>query len=110
MLSLLAPTDAGTTPSPVERNRRVLWGAFALLSVLLAAYVVAQIVRPNGTYWTWLDGWSVVVWEIVVCALALARGFVGRRGRMVALTLGTSLLCWAIGDLALTIESLGGAT
>src|ERR1700689_961843 len=108
MVSLLPQTAPGTPPA--APSRRLLWPAFAVLSALLGAYVVSLIVRPNGSYWTWLDGWSVVGWEIVVCALAMARGFVGRRGRMVALTLGTSLLCWAIGDLALTIESLGGAT
>jgi diguanylate cyclase len=109
MVSLLAPTAPGTPPK-AGPSGRLLWGAFAVLSALLAAYVVSLLVRPNGSYWTWLDGWSVVGWEIVVCALAIARGIVGRRGRIVALTLGVSLLCWAIGDLALTIESLGGAT
>ena len=74
------------------------------------AYFASLIIRPNGSNWTWLDGWGVVVWEVVLCAMAIARGFVGQRGRMVALALGLSIALWAIGDLTLTIESLGGAT
>jgi diguanylate cyclase (GGDEF)-like protein len=82
----------------------------AVLGGLLAAYLGSLIVRPDGSYWTWLDGWSVVVWELIVSAIAIARGVMHRRGRVVAFTLGLSILCWTIGDLALTTESLGGAT
>jgi diguanylate cyclase (GGDEF)-like protein len=87
-----------------------MWAAYWVLGALLVAYTASLVIRPNGSDWTWLDGWSVVVWEIVVCGLALARGVSHRRGRMVAFALGGSILCWAVGDLALTIESLGGAT
>jgi diguanylate cyclase (GGDEF)-like protein len=80
------------------------------MSALLAAYFVSIVVRPNGSDWTWLDGWAVVVWEVVVCAMAIAKAFLRRRGRMVALALGLSALCWAIGDGFLTAESLGGAS
>jgi diguanylate cyclase len=110
MVSLLSQTDPREASTKADPGRRWLWTAFGVFGVLLAAYFASLIVRPNGTYWTWLDGWGVDGWEIIVCALAVARGILRRRGRAVALTLGCSLLCWAVGDLVLTIESLGGAT
>jgi diguanylate cyclase (GGDEF)-like protein len=105
-------------PSMVDARRprvlrtapRWLWAAYGLFGILLVAYGVSLALRPNGSNWTWLDGWSVVVWEIIVCAMAIARGVLYRRGRAVAFALGLSILAWAIGDLALTIESLGGRT
>jgi diguanylate cyclase (GGDEF)-like protein len=91
-------------------GRRILWATFGLMGVLLAAYFASLVIRPSGSDWTWLDGWSVVAWELIVCALGIARGFLRQRGRVVALTLGCSLLCWSVGDLFLTAESLGGKT
>ena len=42
--------------------------------------------------------------------MCLARGFVERRGRATAFVLGAALLSWAIGDVVVTVQSLGGAT
>ena len=47
---------------------------------------------------------------MVLSALCIGRAFVKRPGRLVALTLGIGLLAWTLGDISLTIESLGGAT
>jgi len=110
MVSLLPQTAPDSSPTRADQGRRRLWAALAVLGGLLAAYLGSLIVRPDGSYWTWLDGWSVVVWELIVSAIAIARGVMHRRGRVVAFTLGLSILCWTIGDLALTTESLGGAT
>ena len=88
----------------------MVWAVYGVLGALLLAYAVSVMVRPNGSSWTWLDGWTVVIWEVVVCGLAIGKGLSQRRGRVVALALGLSILCWAIGDLALTWESLGGVT
>ena len=60
---------------------RWLWGVYGLFGILLVAYGVSLAIRPNGSNWTWLDGWSVVVWEIFVCAIAIARGVLNRRHR-----------------------------
>jgi diguanylate cyclase len=57
-----------------------------------------------------VDGWMIDGFELIVVALCLARGFTRRSGRRVALFLGASLLAWTLGDVALTVESLGGAT
>jgi diguanylate cyclase len=84
--------------------------AYALLGCLLLGFTVSLIVRPAGAYTTWLDGWAVDAFEVVVCALAFARAFRGRPARAVTLTLGVSMLMWTAGDIALTIESLHGAT
>ena len=42
--------------------------------------------------------------------MCLARGFVERRRRATAFVLGAALLSWAIGDVVVTVQSLGGAT
>jgi diguanylate cyclase (GGDEF)-like protein len=110
MVSLL-PHTAGDSPPREERSsRRALWTAYWVAAALLVAYLASLIVRPNGSDWTWLDGWAVVIWEIVICGMAIARGITRRRGRVMALALGFSIFAWAMGDLALTIESIGGAT
>ena len=57
-----------------------------------------------------LSGWGVDVFELAVAALCGARAFVGRPRRAMPLFLGGGLLCWCAGDVALTIESLGGHT
>jgi diguanylate cyclase (GGDEF)-like protein len=110
MVSLLPRTAQGTPPRGRSAARPWLWSVYGLCGALLLAYLVSLIIRPRGSSWTWLDGWAVVVWELFVCSLAISRGVIRRRGRVVALTLGPAILCWAIGDLVMTVESLGGAT
>jgi diguanylate cyclase (GGDEF)-like protein len=97
-------------PPRREKALRVLWGVFAVMTVLLVAYVISVFVRPNGSNITWLDGWAVVVFEVVLSFMCIARAFVKHRGRAVAATLGIATMCWAIGDALLTAESLGGAS
>jgi diguanylate cyclase (GGDEF)-like protein len=87
-----------------------VWGVFAALGLLLAAYCGFLTDQPNHQYTTWLDGWSVDAVELVAGALCVAQGFMRTRGRAVPLVLGAALLSWAFGDVVLTIESLGGAT
>ncbi len=91
-----------------DRPGRAIWGVFALLGVLLAAYLLFLTLRPSGQYSPWLDGWLVVAFELVASALCLARGFTRVRHRRVAFAMGLASLSWTIGDLVLTIESLGG--
>jgi diguanylate cyclase (GGDEF)-like protein len=91
-------------------GRWTVWAVFGVLALLLAAYCAFLIDQPNHQYSTWLDGWGIDAVELVAGSLCVAQGFVRTRGRAVPIVLGISLLSWAIGDVVLTIESLGGAT
>ena len=82
--------------------------SLGVLTALLTAYFVSLLVRSSSDRPAWLDGWGVDVFELVACSLAIGRGLMRRPGRWVALTLGAAALMWALGDVALTIESLGG--
>jgi diguanylate cyclase (GGDEF)-like protein len=86
------------------------WVAYGLLGFLLLGYLVSLIVRPAGAYSTVLDGWSVDVFEIVVCAMAFGRAFRRDTAGVVSVALGGAILLWTLGDVAVTIESLGGST
>jgi diguanylate cyclase len=81
-----------------------------VLALGLVAYLVSLIVRPAGAYSTVLDGWTVDGFEAILCALAFARAIRAGSRRAVSLALGAAMLAWTLGDVALTIESLGGAT
>jgi methyl-accepting chemotaxis protein len=84
---------------------------FAVLTLVLVVYAGSLIVRgPNGASPTWLDGWGVAVFELVASVLVLARAYLRPRDRKYALWLGLGCMSWAVGDFALTYESLGGAT
>jgi diguanylate cyclase (GGDEF)-like protein len=91
-------------------RRTVLWVAYAFLGVLLAAYVVSLIVRRPDQQWPWLDGWLVAAFEVVGSLMCIARGLVKQPGRVVPLAMGFGLLAWAIGDVAMAAETVGGAT
>jgi diguanylate cyclase (GGDEF)-like protein len=87
-----------------------VWFAFGAIAILLAAYLGYLIDQPGHQYTTWLDGWGVDAVEVLASVLCLSRVFGRRQARAVPLILGCALLCWALGDTVLTIESLGGAT
>jgi diguanylate cyclase len=105
--SAQAPSAAVTTHD--TRPRATIWVAYGLLAILLACYAALKILR-GGYYSTLIDGWMVVAFELTASGLCLARGFRGRSGRAVAFVLGAALLSWSLGHLALTVESVGGAT
>jgi hypothetical protein len=92
------------------RAERALWAAYALMALLLVGYLASLIVRGPSRSSELLDGWSVDGFEMIAAALCIVRGFTRRPGRAVALTLGFGLFMWASGDIAMTVESLGGAT
>ncbi len=93
-----------------DRTRRIVRALYGLLAACLLAYLVSVIIRPASDSWPWLDNWGVGAFEIVASALCLGRSLTVRRGRAIPLALGGALLAWAVGDLALSAESLGGAT
>jgi diguanylate cyclase (GGDEF)-like protein len=77
---------------------------------MLAAYLLSVIVRPAGAYSTWLDGWAVDGWEVALFGLAACAAFRRRANRSVALALAAAMAMWTLGDIAMTVESLNGAT
>src|SRR5579872_3759773 len=91
------------------RQRRALFGVYGTLAVLMLGYLALLAVRSPAQSWTWLDGWGIVAFEVVACGACFARALVKRPGRAIAVVLGVGLLSWTAGDIARTIESLGGA-
>jgi diguanylate cyclase (GGDEF)-like protein len=88
----------------------VLWATYGVLGFILAGYLVSLILRHDGQSWTWLDGWVVCGVELIASGLCIARGCLRLPNRGPALAIGCSLLFWTVGDIALTVESLGGRT
>src|SRR5580658_3203100 len=84
--------------------------AYALMALLLAGYLASLIARGPGRPSELLDGWLADAFETIAAALCIVRGFTRRPGRAVARTLGFGLFMWAFGDIATTVESLGGVT
>ncbi len=96
---------------PAGRRRpRPVWLVYGILGVLLVGYLVWLSVRPASAYSTAVDGWAVDVFELVCGALCVLGGRSRRSGSVVSFVLGVAVICWSLGDIALTIESLGGAT
>jgi PAS domain S-box-containing protein len=93
-----------------DRVGRTVWAAFALLGVALVAYLGFMIFRRSWQFSPWLDGWLIVGFQSVACALCFAAGSGRRRHRAVAFVMGAACVSWTVGDLVLTLESLGGAT
>src|SRR5579864_9232841 len=93
-----------------QRVRRI----FAVASAMLAAFLVSLFVRSTGSYSTLLDGWGVSLFELSVSAVCAARYFDKRwrssssAAKAFPLVLGAACASWALGDVAMTIESLGG--
>lgn len=113
-MSTLVPAVpiAGTVPAatPGRPTSRVVWSLYGLIGILLVAYLAFLVSDPGHQYVTWLDGWCVDGVELLAGFLCLAAGFRRGRGGAVPLVLGAGLLSWSVGDVVLTIESLGGAT
>jgi diguanylate cyclase (GGDEF)-like protein len=92
-----------------RKLRRFIWGAYGVLGAILAAYFASLIIRRTGQTWTWLDGWLVCALEGVAAVLCIAHGLTSTARRAISLTLGVALLAWSIGDLFLTIQTIGGS-
>ena len=107
--------DRGVTPRDGRGGRffggpAVLRAVYSLLGLLLVGYFISLVVRQDHDFVPWLDGWAVGGIEMTASVLCLTRGFVGRGGRATALVLGAALLAWSLGDVVITVQSLGGAT
>jgi diguanylate cyclase (GGDEF)-like protein len=91
------------------KRRTLITGAYVVLAILMVAYLISLLMRSDSQQWTWLDGWSVCGFELVASLLCISRGFVTRTRQTVPFALGTALLMWSTGDVALTVQSLGRA-
>ncbi|MCU1363112.1 MAG: putative signaling protein [Acidimicrobiaceae bacterium] len=115
---LETPCDQGLIGSsdiPVGRGEessrvsmRGVVSSYSVLGLLLVAYMISLIVRDPNQSRLWLDGWLLTCFELVVTGMCFYKARHHRAGRAIPLTLGLALLCWTLGDLVVTWESLGG--
>jgi methyl-accepting chemotaxis protein len=82
---------------------------YGVAGTAVLAYVVLLFARGNGVGWTWLDGWGTATFEALMSLMIIARAFVSRQNSRYCLYLGLGALSWAIGDFAMTAETLKGA-
>jgi diguanylate cyclase (GGDEF)-like protein len=84
------------------------WASLCLLGLMVVGYVISLLLRSPNEHWTWLDGWVVCAIEGAASIICIVRGLDKNPGRIAPLALGLGLLSWTLGDVFLTIESLGG--
>ncbi len=107
---MASPTSLSEAAARDDRMPRVVVVAYVVAGLWLAGYAATLVFRHQGQFWTWLDNWTVDVFEVTVALLCLSRFLVKRPGRSVGLAFGLGLLAWAIGDCIFTLESQGGAS
>ena len=101
--------DRGPAAGVEPRVRTAFWVA----SALVVAFLVSLVVRETGSYYLPVDGWGVDLFELSMGALCVLRYF-DRSWRaesttsVLPLVLGAACIAWALGDIALTVESFGG--
>jgi methyl-accepting chemotaxis protein len=99
--------------SPVGDGVR--WAHYCA-ALLVTAYFVSVAVRRPGSYFAPIDGWGVDLFEVALGALCILRYRHGSwraiptATRLFPVLLGAACISWGLGDTALTVESLGGAT
>jgi methyl-accepting chemotaxis protein len=97
-------------PSPQGPSDAVKAG-YGLLILILLGFTISLIVRgPDGAKYTWLDGWGVDAFELTAGVLILVRAWLRPADRKYALWLGVGCVSWAIGDFAMTFETLNNGT
>jgi diguanylate cyclase len=110
MITPVAHAWADLRSGATESRRSRIWMVYAVMAMLLVAYLVVLVVRPAGQVSHVFDGWGVDGFELVASVLCIVGGRRRRPGSAVPIVLGAGLACWSLGDVMLTIESLGGAT
>jgi diguanylate cyclase (GGDEF)-like protein len=102
--------EAPVFSSRIQDLSPYAWTAFCVLGVMVIGYLISLLVRSPDQSWTWLDGWVVCAIEVTASIICIVRGLDKNPGRIAPLALGLALLSWSLGDVFLTIESLGGKT
>jgi methyl-accepting chemotaxis protein len=93
-------------PQQTSAGVKALYG---VLGLILLGYAVSLVVRANGASTNWLDGWGVSSFELVASLLVLIRAAVSPKERRFCLALGLGMCLWALGDFAMTYESIHNA-
>jgi diguanylate cyclase len=101
---------AHARPRPAGGPARAVRITYTVMAGLLVAYLVRLAVGPAGQDSTLIDGWGVDAFELLAGVLCIAGGRRTRPGSRVPVALGASLICWGLGDVLITVQSLGGAT
>jgi len=115
-LTLTATLDTDNDGSVASSFDRRVRGTFVIALALVVAFIISLVARANGSYFTPVDGWGVVAFELSMGVLCVLRFFGGswRSTRSATsifpLVLGWACCMWALGDLVLTVESLGGGS
>jgi methyl-accepting chemotaxis protein len=102
----------GTATVSRTRTRAMGGGikvVYWFLGLVLVGYAVSLVVRANGASTTLIDGWGTATFELVASALVLIRAAVSPQDRRFCLWLGAGMSLWAIGDFAMTYESIHNA-
>ncbi len=111
----LAMNDAFAYIGDNQLRRRAKW-TFRVAGVLLATFFVSLLVRRVGSFYAPVDGYGTALFELFAGAFAVYRYFDPAwranvtKGKNFPLFVGIGSMAWAIGDIALTIESSGGAS
>src|ERR1700756_5114522 len=100
---------AATAGPPSETTGTGYKAVYWVLGLILIGYAIALVVRANGASTTWIDGWGVSAYELLVSVLVLIRAAVSPRDRNFCLWLGAGMCLWALGDFAMTYESIHNA-
>jgi len=95
--------SAAARPEQMGDGLKVLYG---FLGLILIGYAVSLVLRANGASTNWLDGWGVSAFELLCSVLVLVRAAVSPKDRGFCLALGTGMCLWALGDFAMTYESI----
>ena len=105
---MTAVETSGSAQRPQRASAEVK-ALFGLLGLILIGYSVSLVVRANGSNATWLDGWGVSSFELLASLLVLVRAAVSPRDRRFCLALGVGGCLWALGDFAMTYETIHNA-
>jgi hypothetical protein len=105
---LVGVNGGGVPDARLSVGVRALYGA---LIFILVGYGLSLIIRgQDGVSPTWLDGWGVAAFELLASVLVVARGLSRPADRKYTVWLGLGCCVWAIGDFAMTYETLNGVT
>ena len=108
-LEQLTPPDRRRSLARAAHLSGPLKTVYLVMAVLLVAYVISVIVRPNVDSWPIVDNWGVAVFELVGSVLCMARAFVGQEralsARLVPLVLGAAALAWSLGDFVIAADA-----